>query len=64
VAFGVVGGWAAARALEDLVFGIPPRNPATMIAAALAVITIAFAAALVPAWRAARVDAARRLHYT
>jgi putative ABC transport system permease protein len=64
VALGVVGGWAAARALEDLVFGIPPRNPATMIAAALAVMTIAFAAAVVPAWRAARVDVARRLHYT
>lgn len=64
VAFGVAGGWAAARTLEDLVFGIPPRNPATMIAAALAVMAIALAATVVPAWRAARVDAARRLHYT
>ena len=64
VAFGVVGGWAAARTLEDLVFGIPPRNPATMIAAAFAVMAIAFAATAVPAWRAARVDVARRLHYT
>lgn len=64
IAFGVAGGWAAARGLEDLVFGIPPRNPATMVAAALAVTVIAFAAAAIPAWRAARVDAARRLHYS
>jgi ABC-type lipoprotein release transport system permease subunit len=35
-----------------------------MIAAALAVMAIAFAATAVPAWRAARVDVARRLHYT
>ena len=64
VAWSVVGGWAAAHALEDLVFGIPPHNPATMIAAALAVMAMAFAAAAVPAWRAARVDAARWLHHT
>lgn len=63
VAFGVLGGWLAARGLEELVFGIPPRNPATMIAAALAVGAIAMAAAALPSWRAARVDAARRLHY-
>jgi len=63
IAFGVLGGWVAARGLEELVFGIPSRNPATMIAAALAVGAIAVAAAALPSWRAARVDAARRLHY-
>ncbi|HEY2018075.1 MAG TPA: FtsX-like permease family protein, partial [Bryobacteraceae bacterium] len=63
IVFGVAGGWAASRALEDLVFGIPPRNPATMIAAACAVAAIAVAAAAIPAWRAARVDAAQRLHH-
>ena len=62
VGFGVVGGWAGARGLEDLVFGIPSRSPGTMMAAGLAVIAIAFAAATIPAWRASRVDAARRLH--
>jgi len=63
IALGVAGGWAAARGLDELVFGIPPRNPATMIAAALAVGVIAVAAAAIPSWRAARVDAARRLHH-
>jgi putative ABC transport system permease protein len=62
VAIGAVGGWFAARLLRDLVFGIPERNPATMIAAAGSVLGIAFAAAAVPSWRAARVDAAHRLH--
>jgi ABC-type antimicrobial peptide transport system permease subunit len=63
VAFGILGGWFAARVLEDLVFGIPPRSPATMLPAAAAVMALAFAAAAIPSWRAARVDAAHRLHY-
>jgi putative ABC transport system permease protein len=62
VAIGAVGGWASARLLRDLVFGIPAHNPATMIAAAGAVMAIAFVAVAVPSWRAARVDAAHRLH--
>jgi putative ABC transport system permease protein len=62
VALGAVGGWAVARLLKDLVFGIPARNPATMAAAALAVMALALVAAAVPSWRAARVDAAQRLH--
>jgi len=62
LAFGLLGGWIAARTLKDLVFGIPPRNPATMAAAALAVMVIALFAAAIPSWRASRVDVARRLH--
>ena len=58
---GMFGGWAAARGLEELVFGIPPRNPATMIAPPSRLACAAVAAA-VPSWRAARVDAARHLH--
>jgi putative ABC transport system permease protein len=63
IILGVVGAWGVARALEDLVFGIPSRNPATIIAAAIAVIVIAFVGAAFPAWRAARIDASRRLQY-
>ena len=62
IAFGVMGGWAAARGLEELVFGIPPRSPATLAAAGLVVAAIAAIAAAVPSWRAARVDVVRRLH--
>jgi ABC-type antimicrobial peptide transport system permease subunit len=63
IAFGVLGGLAAAQGLEGLVFGVPTYNPAAMVAAALAVALIAFGATAIPAWRASRVDAARRLHY-
>jgi putative ABC transport system permease protein len=63
VGLGLIGGWAAAAALEKMVFGIPPRNPAMMLAAVAAVGAIGFAAAAIPAWRAGRVDAASRLHH-
>ena len=62
VAIGAAGGWFAARLLRDLVFGIAEHNPATLLAAAAAVMAIAFTAAAIPSWRAARVDAAKRLH--
>ena len=62
VAVGAIGGWFAARLLRDMVFGIPAQSPATMAMAAAAVVALAFAAAAVPSWRAARVDAAQRLH--
>jgi putative ABC transport system permease protein len=62
VAIGAIGGWFAARLLRDMVFGIPPQSPATMAIAAAAVVALAFASAAVPSWRAARVDAAQRLH--
>jgi predicted permease len=62
VAIGAVGGWFAARLLSDMVFGIPAHSPATMAMAAVAVVVLAFVSAAVPSWRAARVDAAHRLH--
>jgi putative ABC transport system permease protein len=62
VAIGAIGGWFAAGLLRDMVFGIPAQSPATMAAAAAAVVALAFLAAAVPSWRAARVDAAHRLH--
>jgi ABC-type antimicrobial peptide transport system permease subunit len=61
VALGGLGGWIGARVLDDLVFGLPARSPATLIAAAIAVTAIAAFAAAVPAWRAARVDATQQL---
>jgi predicted permease len=63
LAFGLAGGCAAAKTLENLVFGTPPRSPAMMAAAVLAVCLTALAAAAFPAWRAGRVDAAGGLHH-
>ena len=62
VAMGAVGGWFAVSLLREMVFGIPAHSPATLIGAAAAVLALAFLAAAVPSWRAARVDAAVRLH--
>jgi putative ABC transport system permease protein len=62
MALGVLGAWAAGRGLEELVFGIPSRSPAAMIASAAAVLSIAALASAIPSWRAARVDVASQLH--
>ncbi|WP_321476087.1 ABC transporter permease [uncultured Paludibaculum sp.] len=62
VVLGGAGSWLAATVLTDFVFGIPARNPGTLALAGLAVAAIAVASAAIPAWRASRVDAARRLH--
>ncbi|MGC4050468.1 MAG: ABC transporter permease [Paludibaculum sp.] len=62
IALGCAGSWAAARGLDELVFGITAQNPATLLAAGVAVAVTALAATALPAWRASRVDAARRLH--
>jgi len=59
---GVAGAWAAAVGLESVVFGIPSRSPVSLLAAAVAVSAVATVAAAIPAWRAARVDAAAQLH--
>lgn len=62
IAFGLLGCWGASRVLQSMVFGIPARSLATLVGAAAVVLAIAAIAALIPASRAARVDAAERLH--
>jgi ABC-type antimicrobial peptide transport system permease subunit len=62
IGLGLAGGWAAAGTLQAHVFGLPARNPKTMLAAAVAVSTIAMLAAAIPARRAAAVDPGRKLH--
>jgi putative ABC transport system permease protein len=58
---GLALGFASARALSSILFGVPAWDPIT-IAAAAAVLTItACAASCLPAWRAARVDPATTL---
>jgi len=59
-AFGVVVGagiaLALARFIEGLLFRVPVHDPATFAVVAVAVLVVATAACVVPAWRAARVD--------
>jgi ABC-type antimicrobial peptide transport system permease subunit len=45
-----------ARLVKSLLFGVPPNDPSTMLAAILVLIAASAVAAYVPARRAARVD--------
>ena len=62
VGAGIVAGtvasvWAS-RFVATLLFGLEPRDPATLIGAALTLATVAALAAGWPAWRASRIDPA------
>lgn len=52
---------AGAEVLRSLLFGVEPIDAATFITAAVFVAAIGCAAAIVPAWRALRVDPVRAL---
>ena len=56
IASGLSAAIAASRYLASLLYDIKPTDPATYILASLALATVGFVAALVPARRAARVD--------
>jgi len=62
VTTGIVGAWGATRLVESLVFGVSPMSPGTMTTAAFVVLGVTALAAALPAWRAMRVDPARKLH--
>ncbi len=66
IASGIVGGtivslWVS-RLVSPLLFGLQPRDPATLAAAVGVLATIGVIAAWLPARRAARIDPARVLH--
>jgi putative ABC transport system permease protein len=56
VAAGAIGAAAAARAMRSLLFGVPAGDVLAFAMGAAAVAAVTCAAALVPAWRAAKVD--------
>ncbi|MBI5281194.1 MAG: ABC transporter permease [Candidatus Solibacter usitatus] len=58
---GVIGALLAARALRGLLFHVSPHDPAPLAAAAAVLLCCAFLAALLPAFRAARLDPASTL---
>jgi len=62
LAIGIVVAIAAGRAASALLFGITPRDPLTLSAAALGLAFVAVAASLLPAARAARLDPIVALH--
>jgi len=62
VAIGIVAAWFASRWMSSLVFGVSPRSPSMLFAAAGSVIALALLAAAAPVYRATRIDTARKLH--
>jgi putative ABC transport system permease protein len=56
VGAGVVAALVSARLLEKLVFGVSASDPLTLLAVAATLVVVSFAASLVPAYRASRVD--------
>ncbi len=61
VAVGAVVTFWAATLVSSLLFGLTARDPVTLVAAALGLVTIGGAAGWLPAWRASRIDPARVL---
>ena len=55
-AVGVVGGWLAGRAMQSILFNVPPLDPLILGATLLVLGTAALSACYVPARRASRVD--------
>jgi ABC-type antimicrobial peptide transport system permease subunit len=55
---GILASLWAARFVEALVFGVPPRDAGTLAAAAAVLATVATLAGWIPARRAARIDPA------
>jgi ABC-type antimicrobial peptide transport system permease subunit len=53
---GVAGALASTRVLAGMLFGTQPTDPATFVAAMMALAATAFLAAWIPARRAARID--------
>jgi putative ABC transport system permease protein len=64
IAIGGIGAWTGAEVLGSMVFGVQPREWTNIAAAALVTLAVSSAAVLTPAWRASRVDPARKLSST
>jgi ABC-type antimicrobial peptide transport system permease subunit len=67
VAIGIVialpAAWAASRSIASQLYGLTPTDPTTIVLATVCLITVAAAAGLIPAVRAARVNPIRALRH-
>jgi putative ABC transport system permease protein len=62
LAIGLAASWGASRSMSSLVFGIGARDPMVFGAAALAAMLMVLLAAVIPLWRAVRVQPLEMLH--
>jgi ABC-type antimicrobial peptide transport system permease subunit len=58
VVVGAVGSLWASQFVASLLYGLTPRDPATLISAAIVLAAVAVLASWIPAWRASRIDPA------
>jgi putative ABC transport system permease protein len=56
VALGLLGALFAGRLMQGILFGIPARDPATLVGVPILLTAVALVASLIPALRATRVD--------
>jgi putative ABC transport system permease protein len=56
IVLGLGAALVASRTLQGLLYGVPPTDPATYGGVIVVLVTVALAASLLPAWRAARLD--------
>jgi len=56
LALGVAVAAPAMRAMASVLFGVAPLDTVAFVMAPLVLVVVAFAACLVPAWRAATID--------
>jgi putative ABC transport system permease protein len=56
IAIGLVGGAAATRLLETLLFDVKPADPQVLAAVVVLLLLISAMACFVPAWRSTRID--------
>ncbi|MGD8866264.1 MAG: ABC transporter permease [Gemmatimonadales bacterium] len=56
IVLGLIGAAATTRVVRGVLFGIEPLDPVTFAGTTIVLLLVAVAAALVPGWRATRVD--------
>jgi putative ABC transport system permease protein len=61
IVLGIVGALGLSSVLETLLYGVPPRDPITLIVVALTLLAVTMLAGYLPARRATRIDPVRAL---
>jgi predicted permease len=63
IAIGLAGAAVLSRLVQTQLFGVEPADPTVLTASAAILAIVALFAALVPGWRASRIDPVRALKY-